>query len=187
VDRRIVDATRTLLREGGLGAVKVSEVARRAGVTRPTVYRRHPDAESLAIAVLHADLERVAVGPSQDVPRDRPILEQLLALVAPIYDYYAEHPEVSKALLQLAFFGRADPEAPLQQQLMGFLADVGGRMHEAQARGELREDTDIATLVGAFFALYITTANVLIQDVDMGTPDALALLERLLGQHLRGL
>lgn len=182
-----MDAARAILREGGLDALQVSAVARRAGVTRPTVYRRFADGQALAIAVLHDDLERVAVQASRSVPRDRPILEQLLALVAPIYDYYAEHPAISRALLQLAFFGPYEPDDPLQVQLALFLGDVGARIEEAVGRGELSDAVDVPTLVAAFFGLYVTTAMTIIQGMVPDGAAALALLERLLRQHLRGL
>jgi len=47
VDQAILDAATSLLVEGGLGAMSVSEVARRTGISRATVYLRWPTRASL--------------------------------------------------------------------------------------------------------------------------------------------
>jgi AcrR family transcriptional regulator len=47
VDEAIDQATRALLRERGVGATTIDEIARRAGVARTTVYRRWPNKDAL--------------------------------------------------------------------------------------------------------------------------------------------
>lgn len=54
VDLAILDATIAVLCEGGFAAASIEAVAARAGVSRPTVYRRHADREALIeAAVVH--------------------------------------------------------------------------------------------------------------------------------------
>ena len=48
-DNAIVEATLDLLDQGGVEAVKIEEVARRAGVARTTVYRRFPSRSDLVL------------------------------------------------------------------------------------------------------------------------------------------
>ena len=48
-DNAIVEATLDLLDPGGVEAVKIEEVARRAGVARTTVYRRFPSRSDLVL------------------------------------------------------------------------------------------------------------------------------------------
>ncbi len=43
VDDQILDAARSCVLDFGLRRTTLAEVARRAGVSRPTVYRRWPD------------------------------------------------------------------------------------------------------------------------------------------------
>jgi AcrR family transcriptional regulator len=52
VDGRILDTCFTVLGEVGYSRMSVVDVAARAGVTRPTVYRRWPNKEDLAVAAL---------------------------------------------------------------------------------------------------------------------------------------
>jgi AcrR family transcriptional regulator len=48
----ILDAARATVLDFGVGRATVSEVARRAGVSRMTVYRRHPDGAALLRALM---------------------------------------------------------------------------------------------------------------------------------------
>ena len=52
LDDVILDACFAVLSDGGYARMSVDAVARRAGVTRPTVYRRFPSKEELAVAAL---------------------------------------------------------------------------------------------------------------------------------------
>lgn len=49
---RILAAAASCLVDFGIGRVTLAEIARRAGVSRPTVYRRWPDTPSILAAVL---------------------------------------------------------------------------------------------------------------------------------------
>ncbi len=166
--------------------MSVSAVAKAAGVGRPTVYRRHQDAESLAAAVLLADLEVVAVRRIDEVPRQGPFLDQVLALVAPIYHYYAQHPPMSAALLRVAMFRSQGLDDPLTSQLSGFLEDIALRFVAAQQGGELRPSADAATFVGAFFAMYLSCTLLIVHRTVEDPDQVLAVLAGMLRQHLDG-
>ena len=51
-DKAILDATLALLAEGGYGGLTIDGVAARAGVGRPTIYRRWPNKTALVVAAL---------------------------------------------------------------------------------------------------------------------------------------
>ncbi|MDN5915704.1 MAG: TetR/AcrR family transcriptional regulator [Pseudonocardia sp.] len=72
-DAAILDAALELLIERGVEATSIEQVARRAGVTRATVYRRFPDKTRLMIATIEA-----AYGDPPATPEIRDV-EHLLA------------------------------------------------------------------------------------------------------------
>lgn len=113
IDDRIVEATRALLDEHGVEGVTLAAVAREAGVSRPALYRRYPDADSLLVGVLAKDLARL-VNTAPPAPSHDPV-EQLMAQLEPFLDFYAAHPERSRALMQAATFARGGPSTPLNQ------------------------------------------------------------------------
>lgn len=75
-DEAILDATVAVARESGYGGVTFEAVAARAGVTRPTIYRRWPSKSHLLSAALHA------VAPRDPVPDTGSGLDDLLMLVS---------------------------------------------------------------------------------------------------------
>ena len=61
---RILDAAASCVLAYGVDRVTLAEIARRAGVSRPTIYRRWPDTRSVLAALLTARI----VGVLRDVP-----------------------------------------------------------------------------------------------------------------------
>lgn len=83
-DQAIFDAVVALLCEQGFDAVTVESVAARAGVSRPTVYRRHRDRRSLAHAAIRDAIDRLVPQPRTATdPRDRvlSLLENTVAML----------------------------------------------------------------------------------------------------------
>jgi AcrR family transcriptional regulator len=88
--RDILDAGRALLREQGLGALQMREVARRAGIGSGTVYTYFATKESLYAAMYANRLDRMMADlePALSASSD---LEELFVLVATAYrDVYTE-------------------------------------------------------------------------------------------------
>jgi AcrR family transcriptional regulator len=183
-DARIVEATRALLQEGGLDAVTIAAVAQRAGVGRPTVYRRYPDRAALATLVLFHDLEQ-RVGATA-VPEGASLVDQLAAMVEPLYRYYAENPVLSAAMIGLGTFGASPVQPQLEAQVWQFLAAVNGRLEAARSRGELPPDADLPLLGYAFFALYFMTAIGGMKGMFPRVEDQLAVFRRMMAQQLAG-
>ncbi|NNH74301.1 TetR/AcrR family transcriptional regulator [Nocardia uniformis] len=73
VDRAILDAARACVSEFGVRRTTLTEVARRAGVSRPTVYRRWPDTGSLVADLLVRELRQIVDGtlPAEGTARER--------------------------------------------------------------------------------------------------------------------
>lgn len=57
---KVLEAARELLAEGGIAAVTIEELAARAGISRPTIYRSWPNAKAVAMAAL---IEATAAAP----------------------------------------------------------------------------------------------------------------------------
>jgi AcrR family transcriptional regulator len=150
------------------------------------VYRRYADREALALAVLFHDLQVRVADVAERVPHDLPLLDQLCELVRPIFGYYAEHPTVSAALLELAMFSTGGSRERLDAQLFEFLGGVALRAGEAQARGELDPDADLRALVSAFFALYVVTAVGGVRGLLPEVEQQLDAFRGMMAQQIRG-
>ncbi|WP_069167835.1 TetR/AcrR family transcriptional regulator [Nocardia altamirensis] len=73
IDLAILDAARRCVEEFGVRRTTLTEVARRAGVSRPTVYRRWPDTGALLAELLVRELRAIvaATMPTEGTGRAR--------------------------------------------------------------------------------------------------------------------
>ncbi|MEV6336443.1 helix-turn-helix domain-containing protein [Nocardia vinacea] len=84
-DLAILDAARACVEEFGVRRTTLTEVARRAGVSRPTVYRRWPDTGSLVAELLVRELRSIVADamPAEGDARTR-LVEGVVAGAATI-------------------------------------------------------------------------------------------------------
>lgn len=139
-DAAILNAALELLIERGVQATSIEEVARRAGVTRATVYRRFPDKTRLLIATVEA-----AYGNPPRAPEIED-LEQLLAGWAGVL----ADPRQRRLLRRLYGAIEDDPElAQTYQSQFGRHRDHTRRdvLTRAREAGQLPEDADIDVLL----------------------------------------
>ncbi|WP_436777648.1 TetR/AcrR family transcriptional regulator [Yinghuangia sp. YIM S09857] len=170
IDGAILTAVRELLAEEGYVRLSFETVARRAGVTRPTIYRRWPS---------KAHLVHDAVFPSNGAG---------LVLIADTGDFAADvrrmisdtvtsysRPEARAALPGL--FSDLHPNRELRAEVVDglrnhALAEFRALVARAQERGDVREgvDPDVVfdTIVGAAFTRVVSE-----EDVPAGYVEAL--------------
>ncbi|BCN48702.1 TetR family transcriptional regulator [Rhodococcus hoagii] len=129
VDDQILDAARSCVLDFGLRRTTLAEVARRAGVSRPTVYRRWPDTRAVVADLLTREI-RVVI---PDMDGDEPARVQLVRAVVEVAIGMREHPLFVKIL-------RSDPDL-----LMTYIVDRLGtsqraiveRVSQAVAAGQI--------------------------------------------------
>lgn len=179
----VLEAARAEFERVGFEAANIRAIARRAGVSPGTVIHHHGDKRELLHAALFEDLDQ-RLRAALAKPGPEPLERQLGKLTRAVFGYYQERPALSRTLLKESLF--ADP--PWAQRFTGQVAMVHGAIArlatEAIARGELRADADPALLGVAYFSFFYFA---LIAWVQGGHDQPVALVERLLAQHLEGL
>jgi AcrR family transcriptional regulator len=96
--RRIVEATSALHEEVGPARTTVAEIARRAGVSRLTVYNNFPDEKELFAACGdHSLAQNPLPDPSAAFAIDNPA-ERLRAVLRPFYIWYRKNARASENL-----------------------------------------------------------------------------------------
>ncbi|WP_305094765.1 TetR/AcrR family transcriptional regulator [Prescottella sp. R16] len=99
VDDLILDAARTCILDFGLRRTTLAEIARRAGVSRPTVYRRWPDTRAVVADLLTREIATVV----PQMGGDDPVRTRLVRGVVEVAAGVREHPLFAKIL-------RSDPD-----------------------------------------------------------------------------
>ena len=135
----ILDAARACALDVGLRRTTLADVARRAGVSRMTVYRQYGDLSAIVSALLTTELLGLMEGCREQVARLGTARERLVGAGVLFVEQLAEHPLWCKVL-------DLDPELLLplvvdrfgssQRAIVGAVAD---EVRHGQADGSVRE------------------------------------------------
>jgi len=143
IGERILGAAASCVVDFGVDRVTLAEIARRAGVSRPTVYRRWPDTPSVVAALLTQHVTRVM----REAPLhgdDRESLVRQMVTVATLL----RRDELVMSVLhsQLASIYITERLGASQQMLIDALAE---RLRAAQRHGSVRagDPLQMATMV----------------------------------------
>ncbi|QZH59791.1 TetR/AcrR family transcriptional regulator [Mycolicibacterium farcinogenes] len=97
LSNQILDAAASCVLAFGVDRVTLAEIARRAGVSRPTVYRRFPDTQSILAALLTARIVGVLDETGSQGPGRAALVARMVAVAARL-----RHDEVIMAVLHSA-------------------------------------------------------------------------------------
>src|SRR5271166_1486211 len=167
---RILQAAASCVVDYGVDRVTLAEIARRAGVSRPTVYRRWPDTRSIMSALLTSHITEVL----KEVPLDGDDREALVKQVVAVADRLRRDDLIMSVMhSQLARVYITERLGASQQFLIEGLA---ARLKVAQRAGSVRagDPGQLATMV-------LLIAQSTIQSADIVNPilDSAALAAEL--------
>ncbi len=175
---RIIDAAAECVIAFGVDRVTLAEIARRAGVSRPTVYRRWPDARSVLASVLTARIT-AALHEISVSGRDREaVVRRIVAMAERLRD-----DEVIMSVLRtgpdLAMIYIAERMGTSQRILLEVLADA---LSVAQHDGSVRsgDPRQLAAMCVLIVQSAIQSAQMVASILDVGA------LDRELARALNG-
>ena len=140
---RILHAAASCVVDFGVDRVTLAEIARRAGVSRPTVYRRWPDTPSIMSALLTRHITEVM----REAPVHGDDRESLVKQIVTVADLLRRDELVMSVLhSELARVYITERLGASQQMLIDALA---ARLHVAQRSGSVRagDPLQMATMV----------------------------------------
>lgn len=150
----VLAAAAELLREKGLRAMSIDEVAARAGVSKATIYRWWSDKDAVALDAFLADLE-AHQGPLADTGSLR---GDLLAGLRARVRMWTRDPALGRTQAGLMAEAQSDPElrAEYLAHVMGPLRREGRSLFaRAAERGEIGADAEVGVALDLLYgALY---------------------------------
>lgn len=155
IDVAILGAARELLAEHGYGGVTIEGIARRAGVGRPTVYRRWANKAELVFDALFEEIETI------EIPENGDAVADMLAL-AKVFSRALSSPAAAQALVAVMADVGSDSEIAANVRdgvIRPRTADIAVLVARAQREGVIRADLDPVMFVHAVAgALYYRAA-----------------------------
>lgn len=175
IDRRILDAASVLLAEASYEQFSVEEIARRAGVSRPTVYRRWPTPAHLAF---EATMAQVLDYPPPDTGSFREdLVQSTWALVTMFHEM--DRSLMSDRFHQMMLDERFSADVDTRFLQHG-LRQIAVLWERALARGEVRAEVDPIRFFEDLSGVLVYRIFVLHRQV------SLADVEELVDRELRG-
>lgn len=137
-----MDSGLAVILERGYHGATVTEIARRAGVGTPAVYRRWPTKAQLAMDIV------VRTAEPAPIPDTGSIRDDLVAFMVLRLHTWAS-PIFRQLLLPLVLEGVAEGSvaAEIRERFVGYRTELVARINRSIAAGELRADTDPNRLV----------------------------------------
>jgi AcrR family transcriptional regulator len=155
IDVAILEAARELLAENGYGGVTIERIARRAGVGRPTVYRRWSSKADLMFDAIFEEIETV------EIPERGDAVAGLLEL-AKVFNRALASPAAAQALVAVMADVGSDSDIAANVRegiIQRRTADIAVLVERAQREGLIRADLDPVMFIHAIAgALYYRAA-----------------------------
>ena len=184
--RRIKRAALEVFRQHGYEDANTREIARLAEVSVGTIFVYAPTKRDLLYLVLNEDLDAIQAQASASIPPDGPVVARIMALLAPIYAYFAREPVMARAALREVLpYSRGDTATSEQGQrylrrMEGWLSGLTDILVEASRRGELNLGADTCISMGrAIFNIHLGEVRFWVQSQTPVLTDAVAELESL--------
>ncbi|OBG23759.1 TetR/AcrR family transcriptional regulator [Mycobacterium sp. 852002-51057_SCH5723018] len=162
IDAAVLRATVELLAETGYSGLLVSAIAKRAGTSKPAIYRRWPSKAHLVHEAVFP------IGAATAVPDTGSLTEDLREMVRRTMEFLST-PAATAALPGLVGEMAADPtlHSALLERFAGVITGgLAERLEKAAARGEVRADVTAAELAEAVAGLTLVT--LLTRPTDLG-------------------
>jgi len=184
IPQPILDATRASVLAVGVRRTTLTDVARRAGVSRMTVYRLVPDVTSLILEVMSREFAELFAAAESDARRRRTARARIAATTVSVVRRLHDAPLFHRVLdvdpeLLLPYL--TDRLGTTQRIAMGHIRRM---LADGQADGSVRRgdlDTMALTLV-LMVTPFVVSARML---DDVGAEPLLAELERIVDAALR--
>ena len=145
---RIMLAAVEMAGEGGVHRVTMSAVAKRAKVSRPTLYGYFPDVAHVLDAWVDREISQVQVRLQVVLDRQADPIEVLSDYIDLQLTYFADSP--TRALITATALG--SPPQSVARHIERFEAAVRGLLEDLNAKARLRPDVDVDLLAGLVIA-----------------------------------
>lgn len=185
---RIRAAARELFSDRGYDRATLRQIAKKAHVGLGTLFNYAQDKRDFMFLIFNEDLAKLseeAVKVSQD---HEPLIEQLIGLAKPHYEFFAKTPVLSRILLRdMTFYSegrQAEEFYAIRGRLLGALESM---ILTAQMNGQIQAEEDPSIIARHLFIVYTGALRWWIASPNANPRQGLADLRRLLKLQINGL
>ena len=186
--QRIRAAARELFSEHGYDSATLRQIARRAHVGLGTLFNYAQDKRDLVFLVFNEELAAVTDEALRSAEAHYSLVDQLVDIYKPHYEYFSKNPALSRILLkELTFYSEGKQAATFQGIRARLIAGIEKAVRTAQQQRRIRSKEKAAIVARQIF---FTSSGAIRWWIAGPRPDprrGLAELKRLLELQIQGL
>jgi AcrR family transcriptional regulator len=158
---RVRRAALEVFSEKGYEAATTREIALRAGVGNATLFRYAEQKRDLLFMIVNDGLEAATVQARAKLHEDGPLVDQLIAVFAPRFQYWARNLALARDAMHETVLARASGDASLETRrymqsrsaLVDLLVEI---VRREQARHSVDPREDPAVIARLFLTIYLS-------------------------------
>jgi AcrR family transcriptional regulator len=186
--QRIRAAARELFSKHGYESATLRQIAKRAHVGLGTVFNYAQDKRDLVFLIFNEELAAVtdqALGAAQ--PR-RSLVDQLIAIYKPHYEYFSRNPDLSRILLkELTFYSEGKQAATFQEIRERLISGIEKLVRTGQQERRIRSKEEARIVARHIFFVCSGAIRWWIASLRPDPNEGLTELRRLLELQINGL
>jgi AcrR family transcriptional regulator len=186
--QRIREAARELFSKRGYDSATLRQIARRAHVGLGTLFNYAQDKRDLVFLIFNEELAAVTDEALRAAESHHSLLDQLMDIYKPHYEYFSKHPALSRILLkELTFYSEGKQAAAFQEIRGRLIAGIEKAVRTAQQERRIGSKEKAALVARQIFFISSGAIRWWIASLNPHPSEGLAELRRLLELQLHGL
>jgi AcrR family transcriptional regulator len=186
--QRIRAAARELFSKHGYDSATLRQIARRAHVGLGTLFNYAQDKRDLVFLIFNEELAAVTDEALRAAESHHSLLDQLIDIYKPHYEYFSEHPALSRILLrELTFYSEGKQAAAFQEIRGRLISGIEKAVRTAKQERRIQPKEKAAIVARQIFFISSGAIRWWIAEMRPNPREGLAELRRLLVLQLRGL
>src|SRR5579863_4682150 len=150
--QRIREAARELFSKRGYDSATLRQIARRAHVGLGTLFNYAQDKRDLVFLIFNEELAAVTDDALRAVKSHHDLIDQLIGIYKPHYEYFSEHPALSRILLkELTFYSEGKQAAAFQKIRGRLIAGIEQAVRTAQVERRIGSKEKAALVARQIF------------------------------------
>jgi len=186
--QRIREAARELFSKRGYDSATLRQIARRAHVGLGTLFNYAQDKRDLVFLIFNEELAAVTDEALRAAESHHSLLDQLMDIYEPHYEYFSKHPALSRILLkELTFYSEGKQAAAFQEIRGRLITGIEKAVRAAQLERRIGSKEKAAIVARQIFFISSGAIRWWIASLSPDPGAGLAELRRLLELQLHGL
>jgi len=186
--QRIREAARELFSRHGYESATLRQIARRAHVGLGTLFNYAQDKRDLVFLIFNEELADVTTQALKAAQSPRTLIDQLIAIYEPHYQYFSQNPALSRILLkELTFYSEGKQAAAFQEIRKRLISGIEKVVRAGQQERRILSAEEAGMVARHIFFVSSGAIRWWIASLRPDPREGLTELRRLLELQIRGL